>query len=497
MPDATARLNLPELGSGVVAFGLWNEALTQLDAVIDMYALEVDLDTPPSSPAEGDTYVIGDAPTDDWIGHMGEIAYWNDEAWTFYAPFNGLKVFVAATSTIVVYSDTVWTAIGSADFATKSGTEVMSNKTFAGGTRFETDGSRIGITSKNTAMENIRALVHVENDDDSTSSFLVTSHWEGSTSTPYTNNDCSLFEVYNSVLSDSLNRSWAGSFANFKNAIPAGVRDGGTRNGIIGWAVSVNDPGNFEHAGTLALQIGVQGTAGFQGSGTPESAIVEQARGVQGFIYNDSAGATIKDAIAGEFISTASTGIVETNVAVYAAAANGTLENWSFFGNGGKFYNLDQILIGSKISQTPSLLSVRKAGNSVEFGHPDLAGYGSSLGALYSSGRPFVAFCAEADPSGNTFRTRGKKGAVISNDLAGALVFSRLTDSNAAAQTPTESGRFTEAGHLQLVETPILPTKTPTNSSATGTTGEVAWDASYIYICVATNSWKRVAIAAW
>lgn len=37
----------------------------------------------------------------------------------------------------------------------------------------------------------------------------------------------------------------------------------------------------------------------------------------------------------------------------------------------------------------------------------------------------------------------------------------------------------------------------PASASATGTAGEVRWDANYIYICTATNTWKRVAIATW
>jgi hypothetical protein len=39
--------------------------------------------------------------------------------------------------------------------------------------------------------------------------------------------------------------------------------------------------------------------------------------------------------------------------------------------------------------------------------------------------------------------------------------------------------------------------KTPASATATGTTGEICWDASYIYVCTATNTWKRTAIATW
>ena len=28
-------------------------------------------------------------------------------------------------------------------------------------------------------------------------------------------------------------------------------------------------------------------------------------------------------------------------------------------------------------------------------------------------------------------------------------------------------------------------------STATGTTGQICWDANYIYVCTATNTWKR------
>lgn len=41
------------------------------------------------------------------------------------------------------------------------------------------------------------------------------------------------------------------------------------------------------------------------------------------------------------------------------------------------------------------------------------------------------------------------------------------------------------------------PTLVPASASATGSEGQIAWDADYIYVCTATNTWKRVAIATW
>jgi hypothetical protein len=43
----------------------------------------------------------------------------------------------------------------------------------------------------------------------------------------------------------------------------------------------------------------------------------------------------------------------------------------------------------------------------------------------------------------------------------------------------------------------IATTKTPASAGATGTTGDICWDSSYIYVCTATNTWKRAAISTW
>jgi hypothetical protein len=39
--------------------------------------------------------------------------------------------------------------------------------------------------------------------------------------------------------------------------------------------------------------------------------------------------------------------------------------------------------------------------------------------------------------------------------------------------------------------------KTPASASATGNQGDICWDSSYIYVCTATNTWKRAALTTW
>lgn len=70
--------------------------------------------------------------------------------------------------------------------------------------------------------------------------------------------------------------------------------------------------------------------------------------------------------------------------------------------------------VGSSPVSLPGLSSCGgTSGNDVEFGHSNTAGYRSTLGHNTSNGNPFLAFCAEAGTTANTFRTRGFIGHVL------------------------------------------------------------------------------------
>lgn len=43
----------------------------------------------------------------------------------------------------------------------------------------------------------------------------------------------------------------------------------------------------------------------------------------------------------------------------------------------------------------------------------------------------------------------------------------------------------------------VAPFKTPASSSDTGKAGSICWDTGFIYICTATNTWKRVALSTF
>lgn len=327
-----------------------------------------------------------------------------------------------------------------ATYATKAG------PAFTGAASFTTNGSRIGITDAGSPITPNSALMEVRGNGVNTLGLRVSQRWTGTTAAPYQNNDTTLFETFNNIVSNSTNYSWSVSAPNGYNNIPAGVTDSGYRLGVYGWAVSVHVPGSYEHAGTLALQVGVRGRAGFQGTGS--TGTVTEAIGVNGEIYNDSSGATIVHGVGVQATSNAVDGPVQNAYAVRAFAANGTVTNWAFHGDAGLFFNQDKLLVDSKFTEFDSHICTRGVGTTIEFGFPGSGGYGSGLGATRTSGHPFIAFGAENE-TGDTFTTTGKRGFVI-RSADGVLVFSRVPDPNTADQAIVEAAQFDLDGRMQF-----------------------------------------------
>jgi hypothetical protein len=68
-------------------------------------------------------------------------------------------------------------------------------------------------------------------------------------------------------------------------------------------------------------------------------------------------------------------------------------------------------------------------------------------------------------------------------------------------------GTLTDAGNGNMIVNGSLTTnsnsvrigtsRTPTSASDGGLPGQICWDANYLYVCTATNTWKRVAISTW
>jgi len=109
MTDTTPRSALPLLAAAQAQKHVThNDALLQLDALLFARFLSRNVSAPPSTPANGDTYLVKTTGTGAWTGKNGQIAYCVNSVWNFAAPFAGLTAYVADESKLVVFNGTAW-----------------------------------------------------------------------------------------------------------------------------------------------------------------------------------------------------------------------------------------------------------------------------------------------------------------------------------------------------------------------------------------------------
>ena len=107
--------------------------------------------------------------------------------------------------------------------------------------------------------------------------------------------------------------------------------------------------------------------------------------------------------------------------------------------------------------------------------------------------------------------TNGSSGTSGTSGINGLnVVFSGTNDNGILTLNSTSPNVSVESnlnfnGSLLLVTGDVEASKyyisalntAPANASSTGKLGEIRIDASFIYICTATDTWKRVAISTW
>ena len=84
-----------------------NAALTRLDAMLNSGAKSRSTNTPPGSPAAGDVYIVGSAPTGAWAGQAGKITYF-DQLWKFITPLQGAMLWVNDEGLKLVFNGSSW-----------------------------------------------------------------------------------------------------------------------------------------------------------------------------------------------------------------------------------------------------------------------------------------------------------------------------------------------------------------------------------------------------
>jgi hypothetical protein len=116
------------------------------------------------------------------------------------------------------------------------------------------------------------------------------------------------------------------------------------------------------------------------------------------------------------------------------------------------------------------------------------------------------------DESGNTIFPTG----VIHSSSGTGVKFTSGYDKSFQIETTTTSTsklwNFTAQGNLTLplggdiinssgnsiiCNIPCPTSSVPVTVTSTGTAGQLAYDSSHVYVCVATNTWRRASLSTW
>ena len=104
------------------------------------------------------------------------------------------------------------------------------------------------------------------------------------------------------------------------------------------------------------------------------------------------------------------------------------------------------------------------------------------------------------------FRIGGVTPEVVVNEGSDSLIDFRVESNNNTHMLFVDGGNEkvgigtslpTEALDVNGNSIRLRQSLTPSSASSVGAAGQIAWDDNYIYVCVATNTWKRTAIGTW
>lgn len=111
-----------------------------------------------------------------------------------------------------------------------------------------------------------------------------------------------------------------------------------------------------------------------------------------------------------------------------------------------------------------------------------------------------LTYAADAVVDGRIVQTSGTTGTSV-RQSRWSSVLGTLSCTVAPTITTTETnGSVTISPNgtgVVSLSRMAQAASTPASATATGVAGQIVWDANFIYVCTATNTWKRVAIATW
>lgn len=112
MPDETMILSLPLiLPAQAQKHVTHNEALAQLDLIVQLTVIDRVRVTAPALSAPGDRHIVAPGATGPWVGQSGRIALYSVTGWQFTQPLPGWRAHVLAEGQTAVFDGLGWSAL--------------------------------------------------------------------------------------------------------------------------------------------------------------------------------------------------------------------------------------------------------------------------------------------------------------------------------------------------------------------------------------------------
>jgi hypothetical protein len=109
MTNQTPRLSLPYIAPAQAQKHVThNEAIRQLDQIVQLVLVSIDALVPPSGPEVGDVYALGGTPSGDWAGQGGALAIRQVDGWGFVTPARGWLACLRDPSDLVCFGSNEW-----------------------------------------------------------------------------------------------------------------------------------------------------------------------------------------------------------------------------------------------------------------------------------------------------------------------------------------------------------------------------------------------------